>query len=217
MRRFRIGAAIASALTVGTGLIVLFGLLLTESVERDTALPAGSITSLQAIADILLQITTIIIALTIVLGVLNLTLVHTRRLVTRQRGLIYSAVLLVSFLLVLVTYVTDRETNIILLETVQRPVESALAGVLFFALVYGAYHIMHERVTWANTLFVATLLIVLIAALPLAGLGAFQNLRDWLMEIPVSAGARGLLLGIALATLVTGVRILIGVDRSYRE
>jgi hypothetical protein len=37
------------------------------------------------------------------------------------------------------------------------------------------------------------------------------------MPFPFSAGGRGILLGIALATLVTGVRVLIGQDRSYGE
>ena len=36
------------------------------------------------------------------------------------------------------------------------------------------------------------------------------------MTVPVSAGARGMLLGIALATVVTGLRVLLGQDRSYR-
>jgi hypothetical protein len=57
----------------------------------------------------------------------------------------------------------------------------------------------------------------LIGALPLPGLSLMAGLRDWLMAVPVSAGARGILLGIALATIVTGVRVLIGQDRSYRE
>jgi hypothetical protein len=48
-------------------------------------------------------------------------------------------------------------------------------------------------------------------------LGTFTIVRDWLLAVPVSAGARGILLGIALATVVTGVRVLIGQDRSYRD
>jgi len=38
-----------------------------------------------------------------------------------------------------------------------------------------------------------------------------------MLSVPVSAGARGILLGIALAITVAGVRVLIGQDRSYRE
>jgi hypothetical protein len=110
-----------------------------------------------------------------------------------------------------------RETNQLLLETVQVSVESALAGLIVFALVYGAYRMMRRRVTWSAVLFTLALLIILIGALPLPQVGWLTQLRGWLLAVPVSAGARGILLGIALATVVTGVRVLIGQDRSYRE
>jgi len=61
------------------------------------------------------------------------------------------------------------------------------------------------------------LLIVLIAAVPLPELTFFQGVRDWLLAVPVSAGARGILLGIALATVVVGIRVLVGQDQSYKE
>jgi hypothetical protein len=83
--------------------------------------------------------------------------------------------------------------------------------------VYGAYRLMRRRVTWWGMLFTLVLLIILIGALPLPGAVGLVSVRDWLMSVPVSAGARGILLGIALATVVTGVRVLIGQDRSYRE
>jgi hypothetical protein len=66
-------------------------------------------------------------------------------------------------------------------------------------------------------LFIITVEIVLIGALPLPGIAPLTVLTDWLMRVPVNAGARGILLGIALATLVTGLRVLIGQDRTYGE
>ena len=111
----------------------------------------------------------------------------------------------------------QRSTSTILLESVQVSIESALAGLVLFALVYGAYRLMRRRVTWWGMLFTLVLLIILIGALPLPGAVGLVSVRDWLMSVPVSAGARGILLGIALATVVTGVRVLIGQDRSYRE
>ena len=113
--------------------------------------------------------------------------------------------------------IDDEEMNQVLLETVLVSVESALAGLVFFALVYGAYRVMRRHVSWSRTVFVLTLLVVLTGTLPFADLDAMKHARDWLLAVPVSAGARGLLLGIALGTVVTGMRVLIGVDRSYRE
>lgn len=215
--RVRFWSAVAAALTISTGLVILLGLLITESVQQEVQLPAGSVETLGTTADVLLRLATITVALTVIIGVLNLLAVHLGRIVSRSRGAIYSLVLLVSFGIVVGTYVLARDTSMVILEQVQLSVESALAGVLFFALVYGAYRMMRDRVTWYYVLFVTALLVVLLAALPFDGLGVIQGFRDWLLAIPVSAGARGLLLGIALAVLVTGIRILIGLDRSYRE
>ncbi|MCU0482067.1 MAG: hypothetical protein MUE54_12790 [Anaerolineae bacterium] len=210
--RIRLGAALASALTFGIGLVVILGLLL----PNNTPLPVAWVNVLRSATGILLQLTTIIAALAILVGILNLLLVHLSRLFKRESGFLYSLVLILSFGAVVITYFFAREVNTLLLENVQRSIESALAGLLFFALVYGAYRIMRQRVTWANVVFVLVVLIVLVAALPF-DIPALQDIRAWLLAIPVTAGARGLLLGIALATVVTGMRILIGVDRSYRD
>lgn len=209
--RIRLGAALASALTFAIGLVVVLGLLLPDGI-----LPSTLLSLIRNVASILLQITTITAALAILVGIFNLLLVHLSRVFRRERGLLYSLVLIISFGVVVITYFFARDVNTLLLENVQRAIESALAGLIFFALVYGAYRIMRHRVTWAYVLFVLVVLIVLVAALPF-DIPALQEFRAWLLGIPVTAGARGLWMGIALATLVAGVRVLIGVDRSYRD
>lgn len=202
----RLIAVIATAIAIGAGALTLFGLLTTNGTTAATVTTA------------LLQLVVITAAVTILIGVLNLFGVHLRRMLRRAPGWVYSFVLLLSFLIVIVLWLLDQDsTNAILLETVQRSVESALAGLVVFALVYGAYRLMRRRVTLGGVLFTLVLLIILIGALPLPGLAFIAEIRAWLLAVPVSAGARGILLGIALAVTVTGVRVLIGQDRSYRE
>lgn len=213
----RLIAVLASATAIGFGLITLVGLL-----AGDTLPIVGAAT------NFLLQLATISIAVTILVGIVNLLSVHVGRIGGRKGGWFYSIVLLLSFLLVIILTILERANllrapsgqlsiSAILLETVQVSIESALAGLLLFALVYGAYRMMRRRVTWAAVLFTLVLLVVLLGALPLPGAASFAIARDWLLAVPVSAGARGILLGIALATVVTGVRVLVGQDRSYRE
>jgi hypothetical protein len=216
--RVRLGAAIATAITISAGFVTILGLLLTE----DMGIPAELVDTLSAVAGVFLQLVTITAALLVLLGIVNLLSVHGRRAIRRRRGLFNSVVLLVSFALVIGAYITERgsddpELTPVLLDTVLISIESALAGLLFFALVYGAYRLMHRRVTWSAALFLTALLLVLVGALPFTEHDVMGELRDWLLETPVSGGARGILIGIALATLVTGVRVLIGQDRSYRE
>lgn len=211
--RLRLGAAFASALTITFGGIVVLGLLITD----EFGLSAGFVSGTRDATDILLQLVTITVGLLVLLGVVNLLLVHLRRLFGRKKGALYSAVLVASFAAVVGTYIADKNDSLILLETVLVSVESALAGLLFFTLVYGAARMMRRDVTWTGILFVTALLVVLVGALPFPGVRVVRDIREWLLEIPVSAGARGILLGIALATLVTGIRVLVGIDKSYRE
>ena len=201
----RLGAALATAIAIGFGVLTLWGLL------------AGS-GPILSITNFILQLTVITVAVTILLGILNLLGVHLRRITHRQRGWVYSIVLVDSAAVVLILWLLGaRSTNAMLLDTVEVSVESALAGLVVFALVYGAYRMMRRRVTWGGILFTVALLIVLLGALPVPQVAVLTELREWMLAVPVSAGARGILLGIALATVVTGVRVLIGQDRSYRE
>jgi hypothetical protein len=199
----RLLSLLSSVIAIGVAIIVLVGLL------------SGTFA---APTNLLLQLAVITVAVTILIGIINLLGVHFRRILGRQRGWVYSIVLVLSTLLVLVLWLTDSDAeNMALLEGVQVSIESALAGLLLFALVYGAYRLMRQRVTWAAMLFTVALLIILIGAVPLREVEALSEIRAWLLAVPVSAGARGILLGIALATVVTGVRVLIGQERSYRE
>jgi hypothetical protein len=212
----RLGSALATAIVIGFGLFVVISLLLGR--EGGQIYIFNVNVNLYDISNLLLQLTVITVAITILLGIFNLFSVHLRRIGRRSGGWVYSLVLIVSAAAVLVLWFIGRQdVNQVLLNTVQLSVESALAGLIVFALVYGAYRMMRRRVTWSAVLFTLALLVILIGSLPLPQIAWLTDIRSWLLAVPVSAGARGILLGIALATVVTAVRVLIGQDRSYRE
>ena len=223
MRRRRLGAAFTSLIVIFVGFVTVLGLNANTGVPLYDDIVKTFL--LPGLANIFLQLVVITTAVTILIGIFNLLAVHTTRIGRFKGGWFYSVVLVISTLGVILLYILERANvltgqpaiSTVLLETVQVSIESALAGLVLFALVYGAYRMMRRKVTWAGILFTLVLLILLVGALPLPGLGLITSVRDWLLAVPVSAGARGILLGIALATVVTGVRILIGQDRSYRE
>ena len=216
---------LAVLVATGTALITLTGLLLEQ---QPLALGGTLQTRAPALLDwtaTLLQLFSLSVAVTIVIGICNLLLVHLRRAGRRETGCGYSFFLFLSAAAVITLTILERlnlinngpEWRGLLLEQVQVTVESSLAGLLLFALVYGAWRVMALRVSGWGALFVCTLLLVLAAALPLPQLAVLLPLRDWLLDVPVNAGARGILLGIALATVVTGARVLLGQDRSLRN
>ncbi|MDE2638558.1 MAG: hypothetical protein OXI30_19495 [Chloroflexota bacterium] len=162
--------------------------------------------------DALLRLVVIIVAVSIVIGIANLLFAHIGRLAQRK---LTSAVLLASFAFTIYWYVT-RQGDTSLLEAVQVPIESSLAALLFLSLAQGGARVMQKRADIWGMLFVVVVLVVLLGSLPLAELAPVKAWSDWLMAVPVSAGARALLLGMALGAVVAGARALLGQDRSYR-
>ena len=225
----RLYAIITTAVVIGIALTMLLGFLVGDDFGFLTIFVVNTVPT-RAITQILLRLVVITVAVTIMLGVFNLFGVHIMRVARLRRGWHNSLFLLLSAILVFALTIAERlnlfsvpsgqpAPSVILLESVQISIEAALAALLLFALVYGAYRMMRRRVTWGGLLFILSLLIVLLGSLPLpgAGLSFLSSARNWWLAVPVSAGARGILLGIALATLVAGVRVIIGQDRSYRE
>ncbi len=213
--RMRLSSVLATTITIVIGLITLLGLLIGDGAGVLTTLVTSF--GIRSLADLFLQIAMITIALTILIGILNLLTVHIGRITQRRKGALYSVILILSFVLVIGTYFVQRATSLLLLDTVQVSIESALAALVLFSLVYGAATLLRRRASIAGVLFLAVVLIMLLGALPIDGVDRVTVVRDWLNAVPVNAGIRGILIGIGLATLVAGTRILIGQDRSYRE
>lgn len=207
-------AGLAGIVAFAVGLTTVLSLLLgnnpalfgdqpgSEELARRLALPG----------DVLLRLLVIVIALSIVIGIVNLLYIHIGRL---TRGKFYSAVLLASFAFT-IFWLTVNRGDTSLLEAVQVPIESALAALLFLSLALGGARVMQKRADIWGLLFVAVVLSVLLGSLPLAELAPVRAFSAWLLAVPVSAGARAILLGIALGTIVVGVRAVLGLDRSYR-
>ncbi|MEM9951839.1 MAG: hypothetical protein AAF846_09580 [Chloroflexota bacterium] len=169
-------------------------------------------------AQVFIRLAVLVLAFSIIIGVVNLLLVNIQRTLHGPTisSKLNSFVVLGAFL-VGIFATSNAELSNFLLEDIQTPIESALAGLIFFALVYGAFRMLKRQVTASAILFIVTVEIVLIAALPGDAFRVVSQLADWLFNVPVNAGARGILLGIALATLMTGLRVLIGQDRTYGE
>jgi len=223
--RFRLGSVLSTVVIVAVGFITLVGLLVGPEFG-DLWIVVNNGLRLPLFASLFVQVAVIVVTLTILLGLVNLMVVHLTRL-RRGEGRFLnrmnSGVLLAVFIGTLMLYMIERLTSTpsqqsvsrVLLEQVLIAVESALAALLFFSLVYGASRMLRTEVSFSRVLFIAMVVLVLVAALPLPGLGLVTQFYDWLLLVPINAGARGLLIGIGLATALTGLRILFGQDKTY--
>jgi hypothetical protein len=65
-------------------------------------------------------------------------------------------------------------------------------------------------------LLTAVILFLGSATLPFGDVPLIGTLiRPWVSQIWALGGARGILIGVALGTLTTGLRVLFGIDRPY--
>lgn len=216
MRRHRLLNILATTTLISTALVMLIGLL------------SGEGSSLQGMVQFVLEFVSVVAALAVVIGVFNLIAVHLGRFTRSEHGWPYSMIVLIVMVAVVVLRILDRaeiwkgdlegeQMSLRAFEAVQVSLESALAALLVFFLVFAAYRLMHRRVTWWSLLFTAAVVIGLLGWIPLEDIDVLSDIRDWLVRVPANAGSRGILIGVGLGTITVGVRVLIGQDRSFRD
>ena len=155
-------------------------------------------------------------------AILNLIFgVHLKRLRENHPKKGSSVVILISFAVTLIAgiFLSPASEGFQKLVTrVQVPIESSLMAVLAITLVLAALKILQRHRNWMGfVFFLSTIFFLVLNSGVLAFTSEIPFLRDILSglhQIPV-AGARGILLGIALGSLATGIRVLIGTDRPY--
>ena len=92
-------------------------------------------------------------------------------------------------------------------------------ALLAVTLTYASIRLLRRRLNLLSIIFLITVLLVLIGTASLPFLGEVPGLsgivRPIITQVFAAAGARGILIGVALGTLATGLRILFGTDRPY--
>ena len=96
------------------------------------------------------------------------------------------------------------------------PIQATMMGLMTFVLINAVYRAGRLGPRGARTLIgLALVLLLLQVAASDAISPLLPALRDWVLAVPVTAAARGILLGVALGATAAGLRILLGIDRPY--
>lgn len=171
-----------------------------------------------AVGAKLLEGVMILAAFALLLGLLNLMNVHLRRVATGEKNQGFSVVLVAAMLVTLVCGVAWPQSGALtwIFGYIYYPLQSSLAALLAFFAVSAAYRAFRLRSGQAVILLVTSLL-VLVTQMPfMSALSPlFAEIREWVLYVPVAAGVRGLILGVALGTITTCLRVLLAVDRPY--
>lgn len=169
------------------------------------------------IQTLMLNWAMLMVATTAILGVLNLVFVHADKIRRRAKGNLYSIILIIFLFATLIigsVFPLGHEVMLLILNGVIFPIEAALMGILSITLLYAAVRLLRRRADFTSIVFLITAALVL--TLPFSGrIPVINDLSLWIQQVLAVGGARGILIGVALGTLMTGLRVLFGVDRPY--
>lgn len=161
----------------------------------------------------------IIAGMAVLIGIYSLVAVQMEKIRTRQKGSLYGILLILSLILTFglgLVLGPDDPLMRLAVDAVIVPVEASLMAILAVTLIYASIRLFRRRVDLTTVLFLFTAVLFLIAIMP-TPFGPIPG--DWIIlqfgGMLSRGGTRGLLLGIALGTLLTGLRVLFGIDRPY--
>jgi hypothetical protein len=210
-----------TAIAISFGLVVLLGYFFGTNA-------AGEPTTLGILRDFFVRGGLLLAAMALLVGIANLASVHAEK-IRKKKGAGYSLILLTAMFATILIGLVDiirlysvgshQLTWIQWLFTyIQLPVETSLMAVLAISLTYAATRLLSRRMTVFSALFTFVLLLLLLGAIPqfFDSLPILSDVRAWIINVPAIGGGRGILLGVALGTIATGIRILMGSDRPYR-
>uniref|UniRef100_A0A7C4XFS3 Uncharacterized protein n=1 Tax=candidate division WOR-3 bacterium TaxID=2052148 RepID=A0A7C4XFS3_UNCW3 len=173
----------------------------------------------------------ILAAFALVLGLGSLLRVHFDKIQHRRENWQYSWVLLITFFLTSIiglfggvagtgplptrigNFSFDIQTIYL---NVEVPLGATMFALLSFFMASAAYRSFRARSTEATLLLLAAF-IVMIGILPLGNQISphLPSFAQWIMDVPNVAGKRGIAFGIALGSLATALKILLGIERSW--
>jgi hypothetical protein len=159
-------------------------------------------------------------AFTYILGVMNIMQVNSNH-IKHKNDVPYKWTLLTGFVFMLVlgfSWGIQVETPFQwMYDTFYVPLQATMFSLLAFYIASAAFRAFRARSVEATLLLVAALLVML-GRVPVGEEWIWSKLPDisnWIMDFPNMAGKRAILIGAALGAISTGLRVIIGMERSY--
>lgn len=213
------GRVIATVIAIVVGLFVLADLIASQWEGAILGIPDLKQT-INGVGFFLVSWAAIVTAFALLLGFVNVVTVHVGRIQARKPGAIYSIVLLMSLVVTLVVASDGPASDggQIMFEFFLIPLEATLFALLALFIATAAFRAFRVR-NLETFFFVLFAVIVLLGQVPV-GIYIWPELpiiKDWILEVPTLAGVRGILMGVALGIIATGLRVLVGTERPYAE
>lgn len=200
---------LTTAILVAAGLLVLAGYLFSDF--------------LTPVLAVVLNWGVVVLGAAMLIGIGYLLRTHFIKLFTAEKRAGLSAITLIAFFFTLISGLilsTQNDFFSDLILNIQIPVEASLLALLGLVLFSASLRLIRTQ-GWTplSISFVLSAVIALVLesrVLPVAPGSAGAQVIGFLRRLPL-AGARGILLGMALGGLLVGLRVLLTIDRPYGE
>jgi hypothetical protein len=175
---------------------------------------------LHQVRSTILHWAALVSAAALIVGIINLARVHWLKSVHRETGWGYSIILISALVVTVVVGLITGPTSPPIMwafTSIVIPVEASLVASVSIALIYAASRLPARRRNAASIGFFIIVLVSIAGRVSFGGdsIQALVVIRTWINQVWSVGGLRGLLIGVAIGTLATGVRVLIGRQRPY--
>jgi hypothetical protein len=166
----------------------------------------------------------VVAAWAVLVGSINLTQIHGRRISAKKEGWFYSVWLLIClygmmFFGIFVAKSTSYPGWSFMYNQIIAPMNATVYSTIVFYIGSAAYRAFRVRSPEATVLLVTALIMMLgrvpLGRMLLGGHPALEQMADWILNVPNSAGMRGIQVGACLGGLATALRIALGIERSH--
>jgi branched-subunit amino acid transport protein AzlD len=205
-------APISTLVAIIVGGIVLLGYFVS----------ADTLPILGTLRTALLSAAMVLAGAGVIVGVANLYTVHIAKIKEAKGSTLYSFIVVASLSITMVItilmpfFLPDSPAPSWIFNYIQVPVEASLMAVLTVSLAFASVRLLNRRLGAFTIIFLGTVILVLLGSTPFG----LQNpllsyVETYFTQVLAGAGARGILIGVGLGTVATGLRILLGSDRPF--
>ena len=163
---------------------------------------------------------------TFLLGLVNLIQVNLPKVIRREKDWPYKLIMLLTLALTLAVGFAEggarQEAGHVykwLYDFVFIPLNATMFALLAFYIASAAFRAFRARNVDA-ALLLAAAVVVMIARVPLGEsipiIGDYlPKFMNWIMDVPNIAARRAIFIGAALGAVATGLRVILGIERSH--
>ena len=191
-----------------TGLIIIIGLFFPWSFFN-------------TIRMYFLEWAVIVGSVALAIAVINLFVVHWKKVFTDEKKDFGSPFFIVGFIIVLLVGILLGPNNVFFIKftsTTIITIESSLLAVLALSLGLASFRFLSKKQNLLAIIFGISTILFLLLFSGILSLGErisfIKNINTAISNLPI-AGSTGILIGISLGAIITSLRVLFGFDRPF--